>query len=332
MQSLIQLLTVTRSTLVESIRQPIFAVCLLAGITWLTLNLYLSAYTFDNDDIILINTSLSSLMIFGTFLAAFTAAGVITHEITNKTILTIISKPISRPVFLTGKYLGISLAISLAMLVWSCVLLLTLRHRVLSMASMKADYPVILFTVTAISLTFVVAGWTNYAYNWNFTATLSMGLVIAIPIAWVLVLFVSKQWQIQNPTTDLNWPTLMALLMAWQLVWLITAVAVAAATRCSLVQTLVITMLVFAAGLLNSYLFGRYAQTSWPAALAYHALPDLQVFWIGDAVAEGSIETTLTRQTGRIFKYLLLTSVYAASYTFGILALAVALFQKREAG
>jgi len=49
----------------------------------------------------------------------------------------------------------------------------------------------------------------------------------------------------------------------------------------------------------------------------------LQIFWISDAIYEGS-EVPL--------KYILISASYAVCYTIAILSLAIALFQRRQIG
>ena len=52
-------------------------------------------------------------------------------------------------------------------------------------------------------------------------------------------------------------------------------------------------------------------------------VPNLQIFWISDAIYEGSPIPA---------KYILITASYALCYTTAILALAIAVFQRRQVG
>src|SRR5690606_16966794 len=98
-----QLIAVTRNTFVESIRQPFYVVWLSVVGLLIILAPYLSGYTFENDNIFALELELSALLTGGLILAAFTASGVISREIENRTALTVISKPIPRPVFIIGR-------------------------------------------------------------------------------------------------------------------------------------------------------------------------------------------------------------------------------------
>ena len=107
-------LALANNTFVETVRQPIYAVLLLATAAMLVLNVSLAGFTLEDDDKLLLDLGLSTLMLSGLFLSAFSATGVLTREIENKTVLTVISKPVGRPLFILGKFAGLLAALLLA--------------------------------------------------------------------------------------------------------------------------------------------------------------------------------------------------------------------------
>lgn len=104
---------------------------------------------------------------------------------------------------------------------------------------------------------------------------------------------------------------------------IIVALALALSTRFNIVVTLSACIGIFLLGLVNDYVFGRFAQTQLWAKIGRFLVPNLQVFWISDAIYEGS-QVPL--------RYMLISGLYALSYAVAILALAVALFQRRQVG
>ncbi|MFQ5495005.1 MAG: ABC transporter permease, partial [Phycisphaerae bacterium] len=88
-----RMLTVAWATFIETIRQPIYGVILLATAILMVLNVSLAAFTLGDDNKLLLDIGLSTLLLSGLFLSAFSAAGVLGREIENKTVLTVISKP-----------------------------------------------------------------------------------------------------------------------------------------------------------------------------------------------------------------------------------------------
>src|SRR3972149_2942165 len=132
---------------VETLPQPIYGVILLATAGMLILNVSLAGFTLDDDDKLLLDLGLSTLLLSGLFLSAFSAAGVLSREIENKTVLTVISKPVSRPVFILGKFAGLMAALLIAYYLCTLVFVLTIRHGVLQSSSDPWDAPVLTFGI-----------------------------------------------------------------------------------------------------------------------------------------------------------------------------------------
>ena len=116
MATLEQLLAIARNTFFESIRQPVLLVVLVICTILVVLSNPFSAYTMTDDNKMFVDIGLSTVFIGGAILSAFIASNVITREIENRTVLTVVSKPVSRPVFIFGKYVGVCGAQVLAML------------------------------------------------------------------------------------------------------------------------------------------------------------------------------------------------------------------------
>jgi ABC-type transport system involved in multi-copper enzyme maturation permease subunit len=337
------LLTIGRNTFVEAIRQPIFTVLLIATGLMFVLVPALSAYTFDNDDMMLLEVGLSTLFASTVLMAAFTATGVVSEEIDNRTVLTVVSKPVSRIVFVAGKFLGITAALALAYWTLGAIFLLTLRHRVMSTAADQFDQPVLLFGVTAALVAFAIATVGNYLYRWVFTSTFVVTLAVGMTVAWLLVLGVDPQWQLQSPLlayaeheTSLA-QTLVAMLMIFECVLILTSVAVAVSTRLGQLMTLVICSGVAFLGLLteNFRLAGPadLADSPTPGLAAYVGYgltqavylltPKLVLLWPVDALLQKH-DITLG--------YVAISSAQAMLYVLAALGLAVALFQRRDVG
>ena len=104
---------------------------------------------------------------------------------------------------------------------------------------------------------------------------------------------------------------------------IIVALAVAFSARFNIVVTLSACIGIFLLGLISDYTFGRFAETHLWAKIGRLLVPNLQIFWISDAIYEGS-EVPL--------KYILISATYAVCYTTAILLSAVALFQRRQVG
>ena len=350
-----QFLAVARNAFVESIRQPFYAVWMAFVSFLLVLNPYLSTNTFEDDNKLAIDMSLSMLLVGGLVLAAFTASGVVSREIENRTVLTIISKPLPRPIFILGKYFGVAGAVVLAWWVWTLLSILAIRQGAFTTVRDPWDLPVLVFGALAVLGATGVALTVNYLFNRPFGSAWARWMAILLPVATLAVFCFEHDFHTQTPFADFNGPMVLAMFFTLQATLLLAAVAVAASTRLGQVATLTICFLVFFAGLSSDYVLGAAAQDTYRdvagvatvdnaigreardevervvdqegdplAKVAYALVPNVGFHWLGDA---------LTQETARnvTVTYILRVSAYTALLIAGVLALAVALFQTRQA-
>ena len=325
-----QLFTIARNTFTEAIRQHIYVVVMLVVILVLVFIPSIAAYTMDDDNQFMLEMSLSTLFFGGVLLAAFTSTGVLAEEVETRTVLTVVSKPVARPVFVIGKFLGVAAAITPAYWIFSLVMLLAVRHQVLQTASQHFDQPVLTFGFLALILALMIATLGNYFYHWPFTSTLTYALSGALTIAYLLVLVINKQWQFQPITAEFakdgslhHGQLLIALLLLYESVIILTAVAITCSTRLGQIMTLVVSTGVFFLGVLNNSIFGRFADKSVIADWLFRISPNLQFLWPADALLQKNDFTTA---------YVLMVSGYSLLWIAAALALAIALFQTREVG
>lgn len=262
-----QTLAIARNTFLEAVRQPIFIILILIGAGLQLVNTLLSAFTMGfteetevfGDDKLLFDMGLATVVVCAMLLAAFVATSVLSREIENKTALTVISKPVGRPVFVLGKFLGITAAILLASIILTVFFLFAIRHKVMSTARDTIDGPVVLFSTLAILLPIALAIWGNYFYSWVFSSTAVFTMLPAVLIAYAVTLCISKKWAFQPITADLKPQVMLASACAIIAVLVLTSVAVAASTRLGQVMTIVVCTGVFMLGLLSNHLLGRAA-------------------------------------------------------------------------
>jgi len=263
---ILQIFTIARTTFIEAARQPVLLiVVLLSGIlqvfnTWSTGFAMGQEETSEvvGDNKLLLDIGLATIFVLGAILAGFLATAVMSREIENKTVLTIVSKPVSRPVLILGKYLGVTAAILGAMIVMQIYLLMAIRHGVMTAASDELDAPVILFSVVGAGLALILAGWTNFFYGWNFSQTAMALLVPTAVVGYLAVLFLNKKWALQPIYTDFKPQITIACVCLILAVTVLCAAAVAASTRLGQVMTIVVCFGIFVLSLFSNYLFGRH--------------------------------------------------------------------------
>lgn len=262
---------IARNSLIESLRQPVLAIMMLIAAFLQVLNTWIIGFTMGRaaipgevtgDDKLLYDVSMGTVFVLGIVLASFVSTAAISREIENKTILTVVSKPVSRTSVILGKYLGISGAMLVAIGIMIAMLLLAVRHGVQQTAADEPDMPVILFGLAALFGSIFVAGLGNFIYGWSFgqVATLLM-----LPLFWIAyfgVLLLSDEWELQPIGTDFTPQILLSCLTLGMALMVITALATAVSTRVGQVLTILICAVVFVSGLMSNYFVGRHVYSN----------------------------------------------------------------------
>lgn len=251
-----QLFAIIRNTFFESIRQPIMLVVLLVGAILIVLSNLLSAFTMDDDQKMFIDIGLATVFVFGALLSAMIATSVLTREIENRTALTVVSKPVSRTIYILGKYFGVAAAMLVGILMLSFVFMLVEQHQVLQTVRDPVHKPVITFGLLASVLGAVVGVWSNYFYNKAFPSTFICTTTFLLGLAYLLSLMFDPSFAWQDPSKMFRPQLWFALIVMMVATLILTAIAIAASTRFGQVMTLVITVGMFMLGLLSDWMFG----------------------------------------------------------------------------
>ena len=335
-----QLLAIAKNTFLESIRQPIMVVLIIAATVALTLSIAGAANTLEDDNVMFIQLGLSTLLLAGLFMAGFTATGVLSLEIERKTVLTVVSKPVTRPIFILGKYLGVATAITITMWPLAMIMLLCVRHGVMQTAAHDVDGPVLAFGVTLWFAALFASVFLNYMYRWQFCSTFVIAMNVAMTLAGALVMVVSKEWGLQSFTHEFTHEkaqfgnVMLGLLLLWESLLIFSAVAIVLSTRLGQVLTILLTVAIgyamSLAGAIAALLQRAEPGANFLARAIHgllsgltHVVPNLDYLWVADDLTVG-----LSLSAG----YIGAVSIYTALYVLALLALAVALFQNRDVG
>ncbi len=276
------LLAIARNAFIESLRQPIVLVIVLLCAVLQYLSNAMSAYSMSyrdvagevtGDDKLLFDIGMGTVFLCGILVASFVATAIISREIENKTVLTVVSKPIGRAWVVVGKFFGVMAATLLASVIMIVFLLFALRHGVLMNAGDKFHLPVITFGVGAIAISLAIAAFTNYAYGWPFSQTVLTVLLPLILVSYGLSLPFNKKFELQPIFTEVKPEVIKACLASLGALVVLTSIATAASTRCGQVLTIMICLGAFILGLLNDYFVGRHAFANTPIGIIETAEP-----------------------------------------------------------
>ena len=317
------LFTIAKNTFTETLRQPVYAIIVTTALLLFFISPSLTMYTMSDDNKLLREIGLSTLFLTSLFIAIFSASGAVAEEMENKTITTVLSKPVQRPIFILAKFLGVAAAVILAHYICTIALLMAIRHGVLETASDTHDWTVISTAAMVVTTAFLLSAFFNYTYDWKFSSTaIILGGILAT-LGIIFLVFIDRDWKFAPQNNGINAVDIYGSLLLLLAAIIIAALALALSARFNIVATLAGCIGIFLLGLISDYAFGRFAQAQWWAKIGRFLVPNLQIFWISDAIYEGS-EVPL--------KYILISASYALCYTAAILALAIALFQRRQVG
>jgi ABC-type transport system involved in multi-copper enzyme maturation permease subunit len=121
---------VASATTKEAIGQPIFSVALILGFVLLAAFIVIPYNTFGEDVKMLKDSGLTLIKVLALLVVVWTASVSVAEEIEGRTALTVLSKPLTRPQFILGKFAGLALVATLVFLILGAVLLSTTSLKV----------------------------------------------------------------------------------------------------------------------------------------------------------------------------------------------------------
>ncbi len=117
--------TIARGTIREALHVPVLHVLVIGAVVLVAIAAHLPRFTMSaTDDLkMLKDLALATATLAGLLVAVFTAANVVTAEIENWTVVTLLSKPVKRWEFVAGKWLGITGTVGVVFLVLTLLLI-----------------------------------------------------------------------------------------------------------------------------------------------------------------------------------------------------------------
>lgn len=322
------LAAITTNCFTETIRQPIYGVVIAITMLLLLFSPSLAMFTMDDDNQLLKDIGLSTLLVAGLFIAVFAAGTVITEEIENKTVLTVLSKTVKRSTFILGKFFGITAAVLLALYFLSLVLLMLIRNGVPQTSRHENDIVVVTLGMGTLVITLLACLAGNYFYRWRFSTTFVLIGSFLSTLAIAVMTFLDEHGAYNPQENHLATELIGPILLTAIAVLILTAIAITVATRLGLVLTLSICGIMFVLGVILQHLLGPIVatDTGWLRYLAWVILaivPSMHFYVVTNAIYT---------DTAVPFDYIAQTALYALCYITAFLLLAIALFRSREVG
>jgi len=124
-----RIFAIARNTLTELTRQRVFYVLLIFAIALIGSSVFLARFSFQQEFQILKDVSLGAMSIFTSLLAIVATARLISQDIEDRTVYTILAKPVPRWEYLLGKLLGVLLLLAISIAVMTLLFLFIFQAR-----------------------------------------------------------------------------------------------------------------------------------------------------------------------------------------------------------
>ncbi len=309
-----QAAALTWATVTEAIQQPLALLLLLTSVLTTLLVPVFQFHRFGEDGRLARDSGLSCMLVFGLVLAAGTAGRSVAGEIASGTAAAAIGKPVSRTTFLLAKWAGVC---GVVKVFWVATLAATLAAERGSARFVEqegftgyaTDALTIALGVAGAALALGVAGAAHYFWRRRFGVAAFLGVALS-QVAALAVSEVCGRWfgsrgeaacsagcgveghahgaaegwlAYQPP---LNLRVVAAAVLVLLALAVFAALATALATRLQTGPALAVCALVLLAGLAGDSFAGGAGGLS-VRGLAAGVLPDVQHFWLCDALARG---------------------------------------------
>jgi len=120
---------ITTNTLTELTRQKVFYVLLIFALLVIGSSVFMAQLTFQQEFQILKDVSLGAMSIFTSLLAIVATARLIPQDVEDRTVYTILAKPVPRFEYILGKLAGVLLLLAISTLVMSVLFVTVLYAR-----------------------------------------------------------------------------------------------------------------------------------------------------------------------------------------------------------
>ena len=111
------------NTFIELVRQKVFYFLLLFALLIIGSSVFMTKFSFTEEFKMLKDVALGAMSVFLSMLAILTTATLLPRDLEDRTIFTILSKPVPRHEYLLGKLLGVVILLTLSTLVMGAMFL-----------------------------------------------------------------------------------------------------------------------------------------------------------------------------------------------------------------
>jgi ABC-type transport system involved in cytochrome c biogenesis permease component len=298
---MIRTFVILRYTFLEAVLQPIYSLLITMGALVLIIFGMLPFFTLGEDIKMYESVALDVILLTVLLATLFATSKSIYEEIEDRTMLTLMSKPVRRWEVLIGKYLGITLASALAVAILGGIMVLSCYFRI------PQDYQLSARTLDDVMLTDI--------HNWRKMHI--CGLLPQLVLTWLQISVLAAVGVALSTRFSLvvNLPTVIIIYLAGNLTRFLFPIA-------------------------TGPLADKSPLVKWIASAGSLLLPYLETFDLKSLTVMSNVKIAHTRfeldkwavAISTLWTYVGLSALYALSYVSFVLCAGMWSFQTRELG
>ncbi len=165
-----KVVTLAISTVLELLRKKILNILLIFAVLIIASSLFFTQFSPGEESKIIKDICLGAIVFFGMLISIYTAGTLIPDEIDKKTIVTVLSKPVSRVQFLMGKFLGAALTVLLITFIMSLmtIAIVYLKDKVFDLNILSALVLTFIEMLVLVSISICVSTVASASFNLAF--------------------------------------------------------------------------------------------------------------------------------------------------------------------
>ena len=179
-----RIIAIGRNTFTELVRQKVFYFLLLFALIVIGNSAFLAKFSFQEEFQMLKDVALGAMSVFLSLLAILATAMLLPRDLEDRTIFTILSKPVPRHEYLLGKLLGVIILLGLSTIVMGALFLgvLFLREQAALMETQRS------LSGSPQELAAALDAIRKGAFSWDLIPAMAILLVKAILLASLTLL------------------------------------------------------------------------------------------------------------------------------------------------
>ncbi|MCK6500708.1 MAG: hypothetical protein L6Q38_14625, partial [Nitrospira sp.] len=179
-----QFATIATNAFMELVRQTVFLVLVSVSAAFIVFLANVYYFALGDDPKMTKDSILAVIFLTGLFGAVIGAAASVAHELRTGTALAVLAKPVGRVKFLTAKFAGIALALTLLCYV---NLIAALAASKLAFTSYgEPNLKALAVFYGAMALAYAIGGFNNFFLNRPFVSDTVFALTITVTLAFAI--------------------------------------------------------------------------------------------------------------------------------------------------